>query len=178
MVLVMPCAKVGPARLRRRGQHLRRDQPVEEAPALGLLAAERTAGVEQLAGAAVADQARQDRARAHVAAGQPDAVEQERRPAARGADAQVGRHRQDRAGAGAHAVDRGDDRLRAGAHRLDDVAGHAREHQQLGRRQPDQRADDLVHVAAGTEVVAGALQHDDLDVVGVAQPAEQVAQLA
>ena len=45
--------------------------------------------------------------------------------------AQVGRHRQDRAGAGADAVDRGDDRLRAGAHRLDQVAGHARERQQL-----------------------------------------------
>ena len=78
------------------------------------------------------------------------------------------RHRQDRAGAGADAVDRGDDRLRADAHRLDQVAGHAREHQQLGRLQPHQRADDLVHVAARAEVVAGAGEDDDLDVVGVA----------
>src|SRR5204862_7585073 len=96
---------------------------VEEAPALSLVAAERAAGVEQLAGAALADDPRQHRARAHVAAGEADAVEEERGLAPRGADAQVARHRQDRAGAGADAVDRGDDRLRADAHRLDEVAG-------------------------------------------------------
>jgi tRNA(Ile2) C34 agmatinyltransferase TiaS len=105
------------------------DELVEEAPALALLAAERAAGVEQLARAALADDPRQHRARAHVAAGEADAVEEERGLGARGADAQVARHRQDRAGAGADAVDRGDDRLRADAHRLDEVAGHAREHQ-------------------------------------------------
>jgi hypothetical protein len=48
---------------------------------------------------------------------------------------------------------------------------------QLGRLQPDQRADDLVHVAARAEVVAGAGEDDDLDVARVAQPLEQVAQL-
>ena len=96
---------------------------------------------------------------------------------ARGAEAQVGRHRDDRAGARADAVDRGDDRLRAGAHRLDQVAGHAGEHQELGRLQPHQRADDLVHVAAGAEVPARAGEHDRMHVVGMAQPREQVAQL-
>ena len=49
-------------------------------------------------------------------------------------------HRQDRAGAGADAVDRRDDRLRAGAHRLDEIAGHARESEQLGHRHFGQRA--------------------------------------
>ena len=56
------------------------------------------------------------------------------------------------------------------------VAGHAREHQQLGRLQLDQRADDLVHVAARAEVAAGALHDDAMHVAGVAQLAEQVAQ--
>ena len=92
-------------RLRIGEQRLGCAQPVEEAPALGLLAAERAAGVQQFAGAALADDARQHRAGAHVAAGQADPVEQERGLAARGAQAQVGRHRDDRAGAGAHAVD-------------------------------------------------------------------------
>ena len=68
--------------------------------------------IEKLGGAALADDARQDRAGAHVAAGKADAVEQERDLGARGADADVGGHGDDRAGAGADAVDRGDDRLR------------------------------------------------------------------
>jgi len=40
-----------------------------------------------------------------------------------------------------------------------------------------QRADDLVHVAAGAEVAAGAGDHHHLDVRVEAQRAEQVAQL-
>jgi hypothetical protein len=128
----MPLAKVGPSAScapapAPRQQRFGRAQAVEEAPALALLAAHRAAGVQQLARAALADDARQHGAGAHVAAGQADAVEQEGRLAARGAQAQVGGHRHDRAGAGADAVDRRDDRLRAGAHRLDQVAGHAGE---------------------------------------------------
>ena len=44
--------------------------------------------IEQLGGAALADDARQDRAGAHVAAGKADAVEQERDLGLRRADAQ------------------------------------------------------------------------------------------
>jgi hypothetical protein len=55
------------------------------------------------------------------------------------------------------------------AHGLDQVARHAREHQQLGRLQAHQRADDLVHVAARAEVAAGAGDHHRLARRGVAQ---------
>ena len=51
--------------------------------------------------------------------------------ARRRAEPQVGREREHRARAGADAVDGRDDRLRAMAHRLDEVAGHAREREQL-----------------------------------------------
>ena len=183
MVLVMPFAKIGPTAMSRANaiaagqQRVGRNEPVEEAPALALFAAHRAAGVKQLARAPLADQARQDRAGAHVAAREADAVEQEGGLAARRAQPQVRGHRHDRACACANAVDRGDDRLRAGAHRLHQIAGHAREHQQLGRLQPNQRADDLVHVTARAEVVAGADQHDGMHVGRVLERAEQVAQL-
>src|SRR5205823_14164076 len=97
--------------------------------------------------------------------------------AARRAQAQVGSHGHDRARACAYAVDRGDDRLRAAAHGLHEVAGHAGEHQQFGGLEAYQRADDLVHVAAGAEVVAGPNDHDRVDVGRVFQLPEQVAQL-
>ena len=158
-------------------QRLGRDQLVEEAPALALLAAERAAGVEELAGAALADDARQDRAGAHVAAGQANAIEKERRLAARGAQTQVGSHRQDGARAGTHAVNCSDDRLRARAHRLHQLARHAREHQQFGRLQLHERTDDLVHITAGAEVVARTGQHDGFDVIRPLELMEQVAQL-
>ena len=99
-----------------------------------LLAAHRAAGVEQLGGAALADDARQHRARAHVAAGEADAREQERVLLRAVPRRRSRRQRDDRAGAGADAVDGRDDRLRAGAHRLHQVAGHARERQQLRHR--------------------------------------------
>ncbi len=41
----------------------------------------------------------------------------------------------------------------------------------------DQRADDVVHVAAGTEIAAVGQEHDGVDVVGVGQRAKRVAQL-
>jgi hypothetical protein len=119
MVLVMPLAKLGPAARSRAiacasassdsGGTRRLNQP-QRSP----LAAQRAAGVQQFAGPALADDARQHRAGAHVAAGQAHAVEQERGLAACRAQAQVGRHRQDGAGAGTHAVDGRDDGLRAG----------------------------------------------------------------
>ncbi len=123
------------------------------------------------------DDARQDRAGAHVAAGEPDAREEERRARGRGREADIGRHREDRARAGAHAVDGRDDRLRAGAHGLDQVAGHAREGEQAVHRHLRERRDDLVHVAAGAEIAACAGEDDRLDVRRIAETAEQVAEL-
>ena len=125
----------------------------------------------------MADDPRQDRAGTHVAARQTDTREQEGRARRRGRVTQVGRHREDRAGAGADTVHRGGDRLRAGAHRLHQVAGHARESKQSVHGHTGQRRDDFVDVATGTEVAAGAGQHDGLHVGRAVQGAEQVAQL-
>ena len=111
-------------------QRVRFAQAVEEAPALRFRAVHRSAGVQQFRCAAGADDARQDVARAHVGAGETDAHEQECDPAGRRAEAQIGRHRDDRAGAGADAIHCGHDHLRAGAHRLHQVAGHVREVEQ------------------------------------------------
>ena len=74
-----------------------------------------------------------------------------------------------------------DDRLRTGAHLLDQLTRHAREGEQARHvvlaLHLDQRTDDLVHVAAGAEIAAGADDHDVLDTVGILQVAERVAQL-
>ncbi len=97
--------------------------------------------------------------------------------AAGGRVAQIGRHRQDRAGSGADAVDRRQNRLRTQPHRLDQIAGHAGKGEQLRHPHFGQRADDLEHVAARTEIAAGAGQHDGFDALFVDQAAEGVAQL-
>src|SRR5690606_20817068 len=81
------------------------------------------------------------------------------------------------AGADADAIDGGDDRLRAGAHRLHQIAGHAREGEQSLHVAPEQRADDIVHVTAGAEIAGIGAEHHRLDVGGIRQPAESVAQL-
>jgi hypothetical protein len=126
------------------------------------------AGIEQLRRAGLADDARQDRAGAHVAAGEADAVEQEGDLGA-GAQTHVGGHRHDRAGAGADAFHGGDDRLRAGAHRLDQIAGHAREGGEILGLHRDQRADDLEDVAARREIAAGTGDDDALTSSSIAQ---------
>ena len=102
------------------------------------------------------DDARQDRAGAHVAAGKADLVEQERDLGAGSRQTHVRRHGDDRARAGADALDRGDDRLRAGPHRLDQIAGHAGEGGEALGVHLHQRADDLEHIAAGGKIAAGA----------------------
>ena len=130
------------------------DQPVVKAPGFAFLRRHGAAGVKQFGGAALADDARQDRTRPHVAAGEPDPVEQERGLRGGRGEAQIRGHGDDGAGAGGDAVDRGDDRLAAMEHGLDQVAGHARERQQLIHLHGNERADDLMHVAAGAEIAA------------------------
>ena len=127
---------------------------------------------QQLRGASLADDARQHRAGAHVAAGEADAREEKRGLGLRRAEAQIGEERDHRAGADADAVDGGDDRLRTGAHRLDEIAGHAREGEQPLHVARQQRADDVVHVAARREVAAVRRDDDRLDVVGGGERAE------
>ena len=137
-VFVMPCANVGPVG-QPPGQRERSRSSSSSAGCSALkkphrspsVGAHRAAGVEQLGGPALTDDARQHRAGAHVAAGQADAGEQERRRRLRCGEAHVRCHGDDRSGADAHAVDGRDDRLAAPDHRLHQVAGHARERQQL-----------------------------------------------
>ena len=69
------------------------------------------------------------------------------------------------------------DRLAAVEHRLDEVAGHPGEGEQALHVAADQRADDVVDVAAGAEVAAVRAEDDDVDVVGVGERAEPVAEL-
>ena len=172
-VLVIMWAKVGPAAMRRASaerlvvERRGRDEAVEEAPGGALVGGHRAAGVEELGGAALADDARQHGAGAHVAAGEADAGEEEGGLRLGRAEAEVGGHGDDGAGADADAVDGGDDRLAAGEHRLDEVAGHPGEGEQALHVAADQRADDVVHVAAGAEVAAVRAEDDDVDVVGV-----------
>ena len=177
----MPLAKVGPAAMRRASasasllQRVGGDQLVEKAPGLAFLRRHGAAGVKQFGGAALADDARQDRARPHVAAGKADAIEQERGLRGGRREAQIRSHGDDGAGAGRDAVDRGDDRLAAMEHGLDQIAGHAREGEQLLCVHGDQRADDLVHVAAGAEIAAVGQEHDGVDVVRIEQASRNVS---
>ena len=179
----MPCANVGPVgerareRLRRGDERVRRNHAAEEAPRRALVRRHRPPGVEELGRAPLPDHPRQQRARAHVAAREPDAHEQERRARRRRSEPQIGGERDHRAGARAHAVDGRDDRLRAVPHRLHEIARHPGEGEELRHRHPRQRADDLVDVAARAEVAARPAQHDRLDVARVDERAKEVAQL-
>ena len=150
-------------------QRLGRHEPVVEAPALALLGAHRAPGVEQFGRPALADDARQDGAGAHVAAGKADAREQEGRLGRRRREPDVGGHGDDRARPHRHAVDGRDDRLAAVQHRLDEIARHAREGEQLLHVHGDQRADDVVHIAARAEIAAIGQEHDRMHVVLVDQ---------
>src|SRR6266700_2723056 len=108
----------------------------------------------------------------------PDIARPVYRSSATRAVAQVRERGDDRARAGAHAVHGGDDRLRAVAHRLDQIARHARKLKQPGFAHLRERPDDLVHIAAGAEIAAGARHDHRLDVACGAQAAEQIPQLA
>jgi len=146
-------------------------------PGQSFLGAHAAPGVEQLRGSPLPDDARQDRAGPHVAAGQAHAHEQESGLALGSTVAQVARHGDDGARTGAYAIDRGDDWLRAGAHLLDQVSGHAGEVHQARHVHFDQRTDDVVNVAAGAKVASFPGKDDRAHVVDVLQLVEGVSQL-
>ena len=89
---------------------------------------------------------------------------------------QVRRHGDDRAGADADTVDGGNDRLAATDHRLDQIAGHAGEGEQVLHVHLHQRTDDVMDIAARAEIAAIGGEDDDIDIAGVDQSAEHVAQ--
>ena len=69
--------------------------------------------------------------------------------------------------------------MRAGAHRLDEIARHAGEGEEPVRvaraLQRDEWADDLVHVAARTEIATRPGNHHRLDRVPEAKRPEGIA---
>jgi len=135
-------------------QHLGRMQGVPETPTFALIGAHHPAGEQKLGRAALTDDPGQHGAGTHVTTRQPDAGEQERAFRSRCRQPQVRGHGKDRARPHRHPVHRRDDRLAAGDHRLDQIAGHPGECQQVLRRLADQGADDVMHIAAGTEIAA------------------------
>ena len=179
----MPWANVGPETiLSARSERLRLegagvDQPVVEAPALAFLGSHRPPRIEKLGGAALADDARQDRAGAHVATRQPDPGEQEGGLGLRRREPDVRRHGDDGARSDGDAIHRGDDRLAAIEDRLDQIAGHPGEGEQLLHRPADQRPDDIVNIAAGTEIAAVGQEHHGVDIAGIGEASERIAQL-
>src|SRR6202040_205495 len=92
------------------------DKFVEEAPLLSFLRAHGAAGEQQLSSAALTYDARQYPARAHVAAGEANAIEQEGNLRLRRRQTQIGSHRDDGARAGGDAVDGCNNRLAAMKH--------------------------------------------------------------
>src|SRR3989442_8909614 len=62
-------------------------------------------------------------------------------------------------------------------HRLDQIARHARELEQLRHLHPGERADDLVHVATGTEISSGATEYNALDLLFALETKEKISQL-
>ncbi len=127
---------------------------VEEAPGEPFFGGHGAARVEKVGGASLPDDAREDGTRAHVAARKAYARKEEGRLRLGRRDAQIGRHGDDGTGAGADAIDGADDGLSARNHGLDEIARHAREGEQALHVHLDERADDVVHVAAGTEIAA------------------------
>jgi hypothetical protein len=149
----------------------------DQAVAVGGLGVDRVAEHEELGGAAVADEPREEVRRPHVTAGEPDLGEEEGEPRLRRADPEVGGDRDHAAGAGRDPLDAGDDRDRALAHRPDHVTGHLGEAHQAGGVHLDQLADDLVDVAAAAEALALATDHEHPGVAAVRQLGQEVAEV-
>ena len=115
---------------------------------------------------------------AHVGAREPDAHEQERDLRRLGAAMRMSQARRDhRAGAGHGAVERRDHRAAAAADGEDQIAGHARELAQPCGVALEQRADDVLDVAARAERAARAGEHDRAHAGLGVERAERVAQL-
>jgi hypothetical protein len=152
-------------------------ESVEEPPLLRLLAAHVPAGEEELRRPALSDDPREHRARTHVAAGEPDAGEEERHLRARGPEPQVRSHGDGRSRSDADAVDGGDDRLLAAPDREDEISGHAGESEEALHVHRDQGTDNLVDVAPRAEVLARAGNDHGIDIFGLAKVAERIAEL-
>ena len=123
-------------------------QRVPDPPGRALFSAHHPPGVQQFRGPALADDARQHGAGAHVAASQSNTSEQKCAFRVRRGQPQVRCHGDNRPGPDGNPLDRRNDRLAAADHRLDQVAGHPGEGQKILHVHADQRADDVMHIPA------------------------------
>src|SRR6476660_10628143 len=148
------------------------DNAIEKAPALALLRCHDTSGIKKLRRAAMADDARQQSAGAHVAASKPNTGEQKCGLGLRRAQTHVAEQGDHRARPHTDAVNRRDDRLRAGAHRLHKLAGHPRKLEKSLHVTAGQRPNNVVNIPAGAEIATVRAKHDDLDIAGALKLAE------
>lgn len=95
-----------------------------------------------------------------------------------GHDAQVAGQRYHRAGSRRGAVDGGDHRFLQLAQIGDELAGHARKSQELGRWHLKQRTDDFMDAAATAKATPFARQHHGAHRRFIAQSQKHVAELA
>ena len=181
MVLVIMWPNVGPfgqalRQLQRFSiEFLRRYNAIVEPPPLAFFCRHRASGVEKFGGAALTDDPRQYGTGAHVAAREADPGEQESRFCIGGRQTQVRCHGDDSASTNADAIDRRNDRLAAMHDRLDEIPGHAGEFEQALHIHLHQRPDNIVHIAAGTEIAAIGTEDHRLDIVGIGEGAETIA---
>src|SRR5262245_7913059 len=147
---------------------------IEKAPALALLRRHDASSIKKLRRAAVADDAWQQGAGAHVAASKPNTSKQKCGLGLRRPEPDVAEQGDHRPRSDAYAVNRRYDGLRAGPHRLHQLTGHPREFQKALHIAARQRPDNVVNVAAGAEVATVRAEHDDLDVVRPRQFAERL----
>ena len=124
-----------------------------------------------------ADDAGQQPGGAHVRAGEAHAGEEKGDLGALRRDPDVAGRGDHGAGAGHRPVERGHDRAAALADRQDEVAGEPGELEQPGRIPREQRADDVLDVAAAAEGPAAAGDDDGADAGLGVERAEGVAQL-
>ena len=92
-----------------------------------------------------------------------------------GRQTQVRCHGDDSASTNADAIDGRNDGLAAMDDRLDQIAGHAGEFEQALHIHLHQRPDNIVHIAAGTEIAPIGAKDHGFDVVGIGEGAETVA---
>ena len=158
------------------GQRFGRHNLVVKSPAMAFVGGHRPARKQQFRSAALPDDPGQNRTGPHIAPSQPNPGEQECATGAGRGDAQVGGHGDDRAGTHTNPINRCDNRLAAMDHRFDQITGHPGKGQKLFHVHPGQWADDVMHIAARTEITAVRRKNHSLNFVGIGQIAKPVAQ--
>ena len=159
-------------------QHLRfRHDAIVQADLVRPVRIHKLARQQQLAGASVSDDAGQEPGGPHVGAGEADLGEEKRDFRGFRGHADVARRGDHRARAGRRAVHGPDDRPPAAPHRENQIAREPRELLERFQVAPQQRADDVLDVAARTKRAPRAGDDDRAHLGLGIQPPKRVAQL-